>query len=429
MSDQAPEEAQTNEAQSGDTEQATQWQMLIYDLARVFTPSAPVSSRDLFAGRMNKITDIVDVVFAPGQHAVIYGERGVGKTSLTTVLSEIWGSGKGTLLALRTNCDGTDTFSTIWRKVLAEAVWTIPKQGVGFRPDVQQTFKTAEELLPQEGDVTPNDVRRVLQTLGAAQRTAVIIDEFDRVSDPSVRALFADTIKLLSDQLVTSTLIIVGVADDVNELIAEHQSVERALVQIPMPRMSQTELAEIVRLGLAKVEMTIGEDALYTITKLSQGLPHYTHLLSLWAARTAAQQRRLDVQLSDVNAGMVTVLDRAQESVVNAYHKATMSTRDNLFKQVLLACALAQKDLRGYFAAVDVRQPLRQITGRPYDIAAFAAHLNALSEEGRGRVLQKTGVPRRYRYRFVNPLLQPFVVMQGLNTGMVDQSRMSNASN
>jgi hypothetical protein len=34
-------------------------------------------------------------------------------------------------------------------------------------------------------------------------------------------------------------------------------------------------------------------------------------------------------------------------------------------------------------------------------------------------VLQKRGSPRQFRYRFVNPLLQPYVVMRGLSEGAV----------
>jgi Holliday junction resolvasome RuvABC ATP-dependent DNA helicase subunit len=43
--------------------------------------------------------------------------------------------------------------------------------------------------------------------------------------------------------------------------------------------MSVMELAEIVTRGLASVDMTIEQSALRRITALSQGLPHYTHLL------------------------------------------------------------------------------------------------------------------------------------------------------
>ena len=39
--------------------------------------------------------------------------------------------------------------------------------------------------------------------------------------------------KILSDYSVRSTILVIGVAESVTELIGEHQSIERALVQIP----------------------------------------------------------------------------------------------------------------------------------------------------------------------------------------------------
>ena len=59
------------------------------------------------------------------------------------------------------------------------------------------------------------------------------------------------------------------------------QSVERALVQSKMQRMSLEELREIITKGLERLNMAIDENALKHISLVSQGLPHYTHLLGL----------------------------------------------------------------------------------------------------------------------------------------------------
>ena len=56
-----------------------------------------------------------------------------------------------------------------------------------------------------------------------------------------------------------------------------------------------------------------------------------------------------------------------------------------------------------------------------YEIPSFARHLNIFCDAARGPVLQKTGIPHGYRYRFVNPLLQPFVIMQGMVEGLVTE--------
>jgi hypothetical protein len=92
---------------------------------------------------------------------------------------------------------------------------------------------------------------------------------------------------------------------------------------------------------------------------------------------------------------------------------------------VLLACALAEKDQQGTFAAQDVRDPIREITGRPYGIASFAQHLNEFCESARGPMLQRTGTKRKYRYRFLNPLMQPFAIMQGFRTNKITKSLLT----
>ena len=52
-------------------------------------------------------------------------------------------------------------------------------------------------------------------------------------------------------------------------------------------------------------------------------------------------------------------------------------------------------------------EPLSRILGKPYKTAAFTRHLEELSQESRGEILQKYGTGRSSRYRFLNPLLQP----------------------
>ena len=58
--------------------------------------------------------------------------------------------------------------------------------------------------------------------------------------------------------------------------------------------------------------------------------------------------------------------------------------------------------------------------GRDMRIPTYARHLHGLSEEGRGAVLERLGKPHRHRYRFSNPLMQPYVLMRGLESALLD---------
>ncbi|MEX5219608.1 MAG: hypothetical protein NW701_17395 [Nitrospira sp.] len=242
----------------------------------------------------------------------------------------------------------------------------------------------------------------------------------DRLHDKKAKQLFADTVKTLSDHSVPASLVMVGVADTVEELFQQHQSIERALVQVRIPRMSRDELHEVVKRGLEKVGMEIEHNALMRISLLSQGLPHYTHLFGLYSAREAIDRGRKLIMLEDISSAISKALEKAQQTIKSAYHRAISSPRQaNLYPSVLLACALSRTDDLGYFAAVDVRDPMEQIMKKPYDIPNFARHLNDFCEESRGPLLQKTGSAHRFRFRFINPLMQPYVIMHGVTDGKV----------
>jgi Cdc6-like AAA superfamily ATPase len=379
------------------------------ELMRSFSPASPINDATLFAGRKEQRRDVRQAIHQRGQHVLVFGERGVGKTSLANILEREF-SAMADVVAIRVNCDKDDDFTSIWRKILDEMVEAGPT-GKGAKRSLSARF--------QGKKITPNDVKQALSVAAEATRFVLIIDEFDR---PQGRAsgLFADTIKTLSDHDVPATIVLVGVADSVSELMKEHASVERALVQVPMPRMYDRELAQIVVGGLERVSMTITERALKQITDLSQGLPHYTHLLGLNAALEANDRHRTEVIPHDVDLAIRRAVEKAQESIKQAHYNATVSPRrDNLFTHVLLACALTKPDARGSFSAAEIRDHMRRITNKEYDIPAFSQHLNDFCDKKRGPILERMGSPRRYRFRFANPLMQPYVIMHGLSKEII----------
>lgn len=381
-----------------------------------FRPAAPIDRRSLFSGRAEQIAELFSIAAQPGQHALIYGERGVGKTSLAAVTASMLGSAN--LLCTRATCDVSDDFGSVWRKALGELRMETSRPGVGFAATSVEHAESAARLLGSD-PVTPNDVRSAVDRAARAQELVVFIDEFDRLRDADARVLFADTIKTLSDRVTRATVVLIGVADSVGELIREHRSVERALAQIHMPRMTREELSEIVTRGMEAAQMRIKPAAVAKIAALSQGLPHYTQLLSQLAAQAALSRRVVDVETRDVDGAVLRALDRAQQSVVEAYEQATLDSRRSMYPQVLLACALAPDNDFGLFRPGDVREPLSKILGKPATTASFSRHLEELAEGSRGAVLQKQGSGRTSRFRFADPLLQPYVAMQGVAQGLV----------
>jgi Cdc6-like AAA superfamily ATPase len=413
----------TNRASQLTPEDSQQLQLL---LGLAFTPAAPIDKAAVFAGRGAELNAVIDAVNQRGQHAVIYGERGVGKTSLANVICEHLENLQQNIqiVSPRINCTVDDDFSSIWRKIFQQIQEYKQKTTVGFLKQVVESIQPMSDRL--SGDVRPDDVRVLLDVIGTQAIGIIVIDEFDRCPSRQVSSLLADTIKMLSDHAVRATIILVGVADSVEQLVAEHRSIERALRQILMPRMTGEEIKEILDKGFGRVEMQASPEVVSNIVQLSQGLPHYAHLLGRECGRVAAVQRRRQVTALDLEKGIEESLNHVSESTKAAHHKAVRSAKKvNLFRQVLLACALAECDSLGFFAAAAVRPPLRDITRKAYDIPTFARHLKEFCSDKRGPVLQRTGEPHNYLYRFVNPLMQPYVVMEGVAEGLIDKSVMA----
>ena len=208
--------------------------------SQVFTPGYPVQQKDLFSGRSDQLNRCVEAIIAPGRHPIVFGQRGVGKTSLANILSQSLQN----VTSVKISCDGGDDFSTIWNRVLFTASVEFKKKAFGFsRSEETTTVTLAEALGHNPNNVKPAEVASILQKVSGY--CVVILDEFDKVVDSPTKMAFADLIKILSDTAGNVTLIIVGVAEDIHQLVGEHPSIDRNLVQIELPLMTNTEVLEI----------------------------------------------------------------------------------------------------------------------------------------------------------------------------------------
>lgn len=386
-------------------------------IGRAWTPSAPIQSEELFAGRLQQLERVLETVFDSGQHGVLFGERGVGKTSLANVIVAKFGAG---MTCLRVACDSDDTFDTVWDRVLARIPVDFIQQPVGYdRGSDQLTFSLAS--LPGARGDKAAELADFLVDNGA--KGLVIIDEYDRLSDGASKRRMADLLKNLSDRHADITILLVGVADNIGELIGQHPSVERCLRQVRLPRMSEPELLQIVRNGCKVAEMSFTPSVARAIVESSRGFPHYTHLLAKHSASVAAHSRRDRIVTSDFRTGAEAAIQDAQASIRDQFSQATTSTKPSLFRSVIMACALAPEDEHGTFRPKDVERPLEAIVGRAVAMKSFFPHLTKLCSAERAQILTRVGPRKRYRYRFTNPLMKPFVVLVSRRDG-VDVDRI-----
>ncbi|MBN2130080.1 MAG: hypothetical protein JW741_11315 [Sedimentisphaerales bacterium] len=400
----------------------------------VFQPRAPIITPDSFAGRREQLEAMSDSVAQRGLHIVVFGERGVGKTSLANVIGQLLhameegviGDNGGPHLFVKVHTHIGDSFSNIWRRAFDEVYWHRDKPTTRFSYEIVRELMTMREALNISDAPSIDQVRR---TLAILKRSVFVFDEFDRGSQ-AVKKAFADLIKALSDYAVDATVVLVGVSRTIDDLVREHALIARSIVQVQLPRMAERELQDILDKASETLEVVFSPEAASLIVRLSQGLPHYTHLIGLHSTREAAKRLSRRIETCDVYAAFAGVVQHSIQNLRGKYARSVHSVRkDALYRQVLLACASAASTTElaaGHFHPADVVRPMQMMLKRPnLGTATFQKHINEFCEEGRGLVLERSASPRVHRYRFRDPLLPPLIFMQALSEGLIDTAQLT----
>lgn len=389
----------------------------------VFTPRQAIRKADQLAGRKTEVNKVMSAIFQPGAHAIIYGERGVGKTSLSNCVAETMAMASSDPAAMplilpSVNCDSGDSYSAVWHKVFGGIQVSQSADGVGYIPTALQLTTSADVEMP--ADITPFNVLQSLSRYAGSRGITVMLDEFDRLPDGEVTRLMADTVKSLSDQNVKSTIVIIGVGESVMALIRGHESIARHLIEVPVPRMTRPEQKEVLQNRVPEIGLTISDATCDLIASISRGLPFYLHLLGQKAAISAINADASEITGDHVGSSMTLAIAESETALRDNYYQATRNPQPtNKYPHTIAACALAACDDFGYFAPKNVAPVLSKIIGKQREAGSFTDRLNKLTESDRGCVLVASGKKYDKRYRFRDPLMQPFVVMKSLAENII----------
>jgi energy-coupling factor transporter ATP-binding protein EcfA2 len=323
---------------------------------QIFTPGFPVRQKDLFAGRSSQLSRAVETLSAPGRHPIIFGKRGVGKTSLANILSQMLQG----IVTVKISCDGADSFTTIWNRVFTSSSVRYTAQAPGFANNLNEKIQSLGSYVGhQPGETKPAEVAASLSRM--QQYCVVIFDEFDKVQNPDVHTGFADLIKILSDSSPQITICIVGVAENIRELIGQHPSIDRNLVHVELPIMSDIEISEIISTGFRKLEIEMAAYVSDQIPQLAWGFPHYADLLGLSSVRACVDSDTSRLSDGVFKAACDLALQDAIEKYRDSFAAATATTQASRYPVVLSACGFAATDIRGVFRATDDVDAVREV--------------------------------------------------------------------
>lgn len=403
-------------AGNGDVERYATIHARITLASQTFTPTRPVQAREIFAGRTDQLFDCLSIAQQIGLHGILYGDRGVGKTSIANMVKlfsrpadDEDDSGP---VVVKIECTSQDTFPSLIRQIYEAIPVDVLARACGFGSagDDRIERKNLNELVSSKASFNPKDVAVVISQV--KNKVIAILDEFDRLNwEKFDLSSFTELIKISSDKDVDIHFLIVGVGESVDEIIGNHASIVRNLTQIKLAAMTDDEIKQIITTGMKKLDLNVTSKVIQEIVRFSCGYPHYTHLLCLDAACNAIRNERDEVEQPDLDYAIGRALAKAQESVKSAYHHATRTNRQNIYKEVLQACGAAELDEYNTFVPKDIEKPLSLRLKRQMKATQFGSHLINLCKPERGEILISIGERGRARYRFRDPLMRAYVRM------------------
>lgn len=405
-------------------------------LVNAFRPGTEIVEPALFAGREEQVAELANALHAEGASPIIYGDRGLGKSSLAIQLQRIAMAdvellttmgleeraipAEGAYIAFYVPCsDNVRTTDDLLQRLInsAEGISLLDRQEGATELVDRTTRKTVSLKL-----FKAESIKRFVQTttkgrytkLGVEERLLevvrllndmsgqpilFIIDELDRVRNKTGLASFIKAAP--SDGLKFA---LVGIADTISDLVNDHRSIERLAVPVAVPRMTDKELVQIVTKAMQRLEeqgirFKFTVDALVAISGLASGFPWFVHVLGQESVMMA-ELEETDVITEDHILGAAKSLtgNRFAQQFSDRYQ---IAVRDAYQREIVLRCFAEWRDRD--IPTADVYRVCRDLK-----VANPSAYKGHLSSDKYGPVLLTPAFQQRGMVRFANEMFKVY---------------------
>jgi hypothetical protein len=389
----------------------------------VFTPRTIVS-REMFTrrnepdlyGNPGLQDTLAEAIREPGTQILVFGDTGVGKSSLVQYASEDENAGRVTV-ECRSGATFDDQVEQGLRKLVdftevevVNATTTVAggEAGVSKIITLKGSLKREDGSTSRFEAIRQTPIEALLQAMHENGQRLLVFDNFQNVENEQ-RIRFGEAMEMLSDRAAETgnvKMLIVGIADDARTLLATSGSIRRRTSEIGVPRMPDDEIQAIFLNGFRLLGLTCDRNALHDLTYYSDGFPYFAHLLGLNVARLARRRGETKVGRGSVDGA----LERAGKEVEQSFEVRVRSAFEAGGKvrprrRILELMAYSPK--REMTASEIIGQYASRF-GEPTDTGFLHAALGQLIQDKYGAVLQRTGTRGRYIYKFRDPQIRPY---------------------
>jgi hypothetical protein len=202
-----------------------------------------------------------------------------------------------------------------------------------------------EQVLPNR-EIRAADMATILDGL-TCKLVVFVVDEFDRITDQHTRTRLADTIKLLSDRGIRLHFVIVGVSATLEQIMGEHPSIQRAMMSIHLPLLTDDEIELMLVRGGQQANLQFSDEAKGLVCFVARGMPYMAQLLGLRIAQSALRHGAGSVTRGDLKNAVDRLLEETSSGVLSIYAALCESAAGEDMATVLRNVANAEQDTQG----------------------------------------------------------------------------------
>lgn len=328
-------------------------------LSENLTPSDSIKTPDRLFGREKTLRDIDRAFSSPGRQIFIFGDRGVGKTSLALTAAYLHTGIENAPIYVM--CGRTNNFG---QTIQAIGNATIPVEnridklttGGSFNLSVAgMGLGMTEPTRQHSGIAAPQsltDALDVIRYVASKRRNAttiIIVDELERVEGDAEREKFAEFIRNIPELNEDVRFIFCGIMHDVDQLLTSHPSAGRILETIELKRLNHSDLWKILTIVGDKLNVELQHEALIRVGQISDGFPHYVHLMGealFWSMFDDPEEVSRSGP-GHFKAAITGAIQRVESALRVQYEKATKKTRNTSdYEEALWALADSTSDKR-----------------------------------------------------------------------------------
>lgn len=397
-------------------------------LSEVVSPSRPIRSIQYLKGREPELDTIDRALFAPGRHVFIYGDRGVGKSSLAATAAYQYQSAESEPIFVSGSID--DTFKTVVANIANNALGRSRVEAVK-----QNTNSSIEWRGLKWGagiEISTIDIASQIQSVGDAvellkqvanqhsDKPIVVLDEFDTISDQNERNKFAALLKQLGDQSVNLKFIFTGIGSTLDELLGAHQSAYRQLETVELPRLGWEARREIVVSAAEAFDLSVDDNINWRIAAVSDGYPYYVHLITEKMLWEAFVDERIVDSLDSVHyqLGLHAAIQSISAELKKPYEQAVYF-REQDYENVVWSTADGDDLLRSLKDMYEAYQVIVQKRENGNDLGRtkYSEYVRKLKEKPYGEILEQVK-GRKGWYIYREKMLRGYVRMQAEANGI-----------